>query len=368
MKKNIGFYILASLLVMLALTSCEQKPAALSTETVRVVGSAVRVPASTRAVAEGDTYVIDSVDAVIIDGKDIKDSLVPADPAALTGDKVNNVTFKAEVTIPSNVDFTAEGKKGYVFDEWEVLEVEEEEEEEEEGKRAVAPADPAFLEEIEDWLELEGREHSETLKNVPAAYIPYLVAEYDNGFYITLDAKAEGAAAGDGTKANPYTVQEFIDSKYDEDEVTLVISGTDAEAFAGLMTALEGMNGLEELKLRAEGAELKTVPALENLEEIELSGFTFTEKVVLNAAKNEYKFVNCTFNLGIEVTAAAEIEFKGGNLGDVTIIAAEEVEIENATAGVIDLTQMKSGEVELENVTYTELKKSESPDVEFEEE
>ena len=374
MKKNFFRIALIALAAMLVITGCSgDNSANVSTKTVRVIGTYGKMDApAARALSragEPEKMGITSVDKVVINGKDITNDLTAV------GNPVegqNNVTFEAQVEVPSKVSFTAEAKEGYVFAEWEVLEIEEKEEEKKEGK-AVAAVDPEFLEQIEDWLEDNNLEHSATLKDVPAEYIPYLVAEYDNGYYIDLDAQ----------DASKKTVDQFaeIAKTYEEEELTLVISGSNADAFKTILDTLNTINGLEELKLQAdEGTKLESIPSFGKLKEIELVGFTFDNDVVIESAnaKYELELKSCTFNgafnlknakeielknctmKNVEIAAAGEIEIKGGTAENITVTATEveELELKNlAITGKLDLSAITKGEVELKNVTYNELAK-----------
>ena len=369
MKKNFFRIALIALAAMLVITGCSgDNSANVSTKTVRVIGTYGKMdtPAAralSRA-AEPEKMGITSVDKVVVNGKDITDALQPVEGQTLT-EGANNITFEAQVEVPSKVSFTAEAKEGYVFAEWEVLEIEEKE-----GK-AVAAVDPEFLEQIEDWLEDNNLEHSATLKDVPAEYIPYLVAEYDNGYYIDLDAQ----------DASKKTVDQFaeIAKTYEEEELTLVISGSNADAFKTLLNTLNTINELEELKLQAdEGTKLESIPSFGKLKEIELVGFTFDNDVVIESAnaKYELELKSCTFNgafnlknakeielknctmKNVEIAAAGEIEIKGGTAENITVTATEveELELKNlAITGKLDLSAITKGEVELKNVTYNEL-------------
>ena len=367
MKKNFFRIALIALAAMLVITGCSgDNSANVSTKTVRVIGTYGKMDApAARALsraAETEQMGITSVDKVVVNGKDIKNDLKPVDPNAKPG---NNVEFEAQVEVPSKVSFTAEAKPGFVFDEWEVLEDKKASKENPELKK--------MLKQIDKWLEKNNLEHSETLTDVPAEYIQYLVAEYDNGYYVTLGNKAEAKAAeesvkNDGTNAHPYTVDEFIALGYTEDELTLVISGDNAEEFNKLINHLQTLNKLEELKLKANGATLEKLPALDKLEEIALTGFTFTADIELNNAKNEYKFVDCEFQGKLTITNAKEIEIAGGKATDIVVVAAEEAEFENITlSGSIDLTQMVEGEVEIEGIAKDLVKyNAENKDLEVE--
>lgn len=348
MKKNFFRIMAIALAAMLVITGCSSdNNAKVSTKTVRVIGTYGKMDApAARALSRApeENMGITSVDKVVVNGKDITADLKPVDPQAKPG---NNVEFEAQVEVPSKVTFKAEAKPGFVFDEWEVLESKEAKENKELKKT---------LKQIDKWLEKNNLEHSETLTDVPAEYIQYLVAEYDNGYYVTLGNKAEAIAAeesvkNDGTSEHPYTVDEFIALAYSEDELTLVISGDDPAEFDKLIAHLQTIKDLEELKLRAVGATLEKLPALEKLEEIALTGFTFTADIELNNAKNEYKFVDCEFQGKLTITSAKEIEIKGGKATDIVVVAAEEAEFENITiSGSIDLTKMTEGEVEIEGI------------------
>ena len=334
MKRSIISILIIALVFALTLTSCAgSKPA--EAKTVRVIGTATT---ETRAIE--NKLTIASVDKVMVNGTDIKDQLVAA-PGATDGQ--NNVVFSATVEVPSKTVIEASAKPGFVFDEWEVLDDED------------CTADPALLDKIEDWLEANDLEHKEKLTNVPAEYLPYLVAEYDHGFYVTLDAPTATSEEAKGTKANPFTVDEFIASKYN-DELTLVVLGTNEKELAKLIGSIKNV---EELKLKAKDVKLTALPSLSTLlEEIVLSGFEFTADIEIDNASSEIKFENCKFT-NLTVKNADELELKGGEATTVTILAAEEVEIKNMTIGTLDLSAMGKGEVELKNVSYTTINKPE---------
>ena len=342
MKRSIISILIIALVFALTLTSCAgSKPA--EAKTVRVIGTAT---SQTRAIE--NKLTIASVDKVMVNGTDIKDQLVAA-PGATDGQ--NNVVFSATVEVPSKTVIEASAKPGFVFDEWEVLDDED------------CTADSALLDKIEDWLEDNDLEHKEKLTNVPAEYLPYLVAEYDHGFYVTLDEPTATSEEVKGTKANPFTVDEFIASKYN-DELTLVVLGTNETEFARLIGSIKNV---EELKLKAEGVKLTALPSLSTLEEIVLSGFEFTADIEIDNASSEIKFENCKFT-NLTVKNASELELKGGEATTVAILAAEEVEIKNMQIGTLDLSAMQEGEVELKNVSYTTIKNpAEGADVEIEE-
>lgn len=333
MKRSIISILIIALVFALTLTSCAgSKPA--ETKTVRVIGTAT---SQTRAI--DNKLTIASVDKVMVNGTDIKDQLVAA-PGATDGQ--NNVVFSATVEVPSKTVIEASAKPGFVFDEWEVLDDED------------CTADPALLDKIEDWLEANDLEHKEKLTDVPAEYLPYLVAEYDHGFYVTLDAPTATSEEAKGTKANPFTVDEFIASKYN-DELTLVVLGTNETKFARLIGSIKNV---EELKLKAEGVKLTALPSLSTLEEIVLSGFEFTSDIEIDSASSEIKFKNCKFT-NLTVKNADDLELTGGEATTVTILAAEEVEIKNMKIGTLNLSAMEEGEVELKNVSYTTINKPE---------
>lgn len=331
MKKTI-ISILIALLLASVLTGCaETNP--ISTKTVRVIGTAT---AKTER-ALGSNLTIGSVDKIELNGTDIKDQFVPESGAT---EGQNNVVFTATVEVPAKTSLEASAKPGFVFDEWEVLDDDE------------TPASSALLDKIEDWLDENNRKNNEKIVDIPAEYLPYIVAEYDNGYYITLESVA--APEGDkGTAGNPLTVEEFITKAYAEDELTLVISGTNDTEFSKLIASINSLAKLEELKLKANGATISAVPSFTTLEEIHLTGFTFSNDVTINNAKAEIKFEDCIFKTILTVEAAEELEIKGGSVETVIIKAAGEVELEDITIGTLDLSGMREGEVELERVTYT---------------
>lgn len=359
------FTIIALVLVAaLALAGCKPDVGGqLSARKVRMVGTAKAVGASKALSGEPAGFVIDSVDSVIVDGVDIKPLLKPVGEVA---DGQNNVTFSAEVSVPENVTFSAEAKVGYVFDEWEVLDDEE-----------AAGVDEDLLDRVEDWLEDKRLEREETI-NVPAEYIQYLVAEYDHGFYVDLGAAASDG--NDGTKAHPFAVSELVArlETYNEDELTLVLTGNDAEAFGTLVAALGGKH-LEEVKIRSNNIALDKLPEIAGLEELSLSGFTFTAEIVVDAADAEYKFEDCHFNFGFKAVSAAELEMLGCFFKNVVVQAVGEIEIKgggaegfsveastleefelelkrfNVEEGTIDLSKIAAGEVELKDVLYNDL-------------
>lgn len=330
MKKTI-ISILIALLLASVLTGCaETNP--ISTKTVRVIGTAT---AKTER-ALGSNLTIGSVDKIELNGTDIKDQFVPESGA--TAGK-NNVVFTATVEVPAKTSLEASAKLGFVFDEWDVLDDDE------------TPASSALLDKIEDWLDENNRKNNEKLVDIPAEYLPYIVAEYDNGYYVTLESVA--ATEGEkGTAGNPLTVDEFIAKAYAKDELTLVISGTDEAEFSKLIDKINKLTNLDELKLKAKGATISVVPSFIKLEEIHLTGFTFSSDVTINNSKAEIKFEDCTFKT-LTVENAEELEIKGGSADTVIIKAAEEVELEDITIGTLDLSGMQEGEVELERVTYT---------------
>ena len=336
MKKNIVSILMISLVLLLTLASCSPNNGSTSVRTVRVIGTAKSVAAATRASEQ--KYVLGSVTEVKVNGVDIKDKLVPVNPSAVQ-DGQNNVEFKADVEVLDKTTLEASPEKGFVFDEWEVLD--------DENNAAV---DPKLLDRIEDWLEDNNLENKEKIDNVPSEYIPYLVAEYDRGYYVDLSLTE---SVGDGSKANPYSVGDFKAVQHNEDELTLVLVRQDANGnFDALIKHINTLSGLEELKIKSEaGVEVAALPTLDKLEEIKLSGFTFTEAITLAGAneESEYDFDNCIFkDLTIN---GGEVEINGGTADNITILAGE-VEIENMDiANTLDLSQMKNGSVELENVT-----------------
>lgn len=343
MKKTI-ISILIALLLASVLTGCaETNP--ISTKTVRVIGTAT---AKTER-ALGSNLTIGSVDKIELNGTDIKDQFVP-EPGATAGK--NNVVFTATVEVPAKTSLEASAMPGFVFDEWEVLDDEE------------STASSALLDKIEDWLDENNRKNNEKLVDIPAEYLPYIVAEYDNGYYVTLGSVA--APEGEkGTAGNPLTVDELIAKAYAKDELTLVISGTDEAEFSKLIDKINKLTNLDELKLKAKGATISVVPSFIKLEEIHLTGFTFSSDVTINNAKAEIKFEDCTFKT-LTVENADALEIKGGSAETVIIKAAEEVELEDITIGTLDLSGMQEGEVELERVKYTTYNKPNNNEVSVE--
>lgn len=345
MKKNIIAILMISLVLIITLASCSADNGSTSTQKVRVIGTAA--PATKTRAANG--VKIASVDKVIVNGTDITDKLEAKDPNAKPGQ--NNVVFEAEVEVFEKTSIEASAEEGFVFDEWEVLDDDESEQSE------------AFLDKIEDWLEASGQEHSEKLSNVPAEYLPYIVAEYDNGYYVNLDnALAEGEK---GTKDVPYSVEGFLQAKknYDDDELTLVLQGSNSENFTKLSDGIKALR-LDELKLKSESRiELTTLPSFS---EIKFSGFSFGDLEITASGECEYEFEDCNFG-ALKIDAAeAELELQGGKAASITILSAEEVEIEDmAVEGDIDLSAMKSGEVEIKRTKGIVIKPSSGLDVEI---
>ena len=311
--------------------------------------------ASERALSRssGEQMGITSVDKVVVDGKDIKNDLKPAEGQNLT-EGANNITFEAQVEVSSTVTFSAEAKPGFVFDEWKVDE----------------NAKKSLRKEIERWLEKNNREESETLVDLPSNYLPFLLAEYDNGFYVALDAEEPKAdAPNNGTRDLPFTAEEFAKAmaEYKEDELTLVISGTDSLSFAKVFAALEANKTIEEIKIKAENVTITELPAFTGLKEIAISGFTFTKAITLSGIK-ELSLENCTFT---DLTASniEELEIEGGNAGNIIIKdKVEEAELEKINVtGKIDLMGMTSGEVEIEGIAKDKVQYDASKvEVEFE--
>lgn len=341
MKKTI-ISILIALLLAAVLTGCaETNP--ISTKTVRVIGTAT---AKTER-ALGSNLTIGSVDKIELNGTDIKDQFVPESGAT---EGQNNVVFTATVEVPAKTSLEASAKPGFVFDEWEVLDDDE------------SSASSALLDKIEDWLDENNRKNNEKLVDIPAEYLPYIVAEYDNGYYVTLDT-ATAPEGEKGTAGNPLTVDEFIAIAYAKDELTLVISGTDEAEFSKLIASINKLTNLDELKLKAKDATISDIP---NFKELHLTGFTFSNDVTINNANAEIKFEDCIFKTTLTVEAADELEIKGGSAETVIIKAAEEVELEDITIGTLDLSGMQEGEVELERVKYTTYNKPNNNEVSVE--
>ena len=348
MKRNFSLVLTLLLVAILLLASCENNSKLTSsTKTVRVIGTAVEK--DKRSLPENIT--IDSVDKIIIEGKDITDDLKPVKANVKAGD--NNVEFRTKVVVSGETSFEAVAKKGYIFDSWDILDLDDD------------YVSEAYLDKIEDWLENNNLEHSEKLENVPAEYIPYLVAEYDNGFYISLD-KTE-ATVGEGTKDSSFSVVEFINQAktYNKDELTLVISGTNEAQFNKLINELNRMNNLEEVKIKTEeGVSLSTLPTITS-EEITLSGITFSGELIIDNKDVEYEFEKCSFN-SLTIKNANEISIKGGKASVLTVYSGEEIEIEYMEIGKLDLSNMTEGEVELKRVKYSEYMEPKSKNVEIE--
>lgn len=348
MKKSFSLVLTILLVTILLFASCENgRKLTSSTKTVRVIGTAVEK--DKRSLSENIT--IDSVDKIIIEGKDITNELKPVKTNVKAGD--NNVEFRTKVVVSGETSFEASARKGYVFDSWDILDLDEE------------YASEAYLDRIEDWLESNNLEHSEKLENVPAEYIPYLVAEYDNGFYIDLDTLE--TIVGEGTKDSPFSVDEFINhaQTYNKDELTLVISGTNEVQFSKLINELNKMKNLEEVKIKTtEGIFLSTLPTIIS-EEITFSGITFTDELVIDNKDVEYEFKNCSFN-SLTIKNANEISIEDSKASIITIYSGEEIEIENMEIGKLDLSNMTKGDVELKRVKYTEYFEPKTKDVEIE--
>ena len=348
MKRNFSLVLTLLLVAILLLASCENNSKLTSsTKTVRVIGTAVEK--DKRSLPENIT--IDSVDKIIIEGKDITDDLKPVKANVKAGD--NNVEFRTKVVVSGETSFEAVAKKGYIFDSWDILDLDDD------------YVSEAYLDKIEDWLENNNLEHSEKIENVPAEYIPYLVAEYDNGFYIALN-KTE-ATVGEGTKDSPFSVDEFINQAktYNKDELTLVISGTNEAQLNKLINELNRMNNLEEVKIKTEeGVSLSTLPTITS-EEITLSGITFSGELVIDNPNVEYEFENCSFN-SLTIKNTNEISIKGGKASVLTVHSGEELDIEYMEIGKLDLSNMTEGEVELKRVTYKEYIEPKNKNVEIE--
>lgn len=348
MKKSIILILTLLLVTAISLVSCENGSRLTNTtKTVRVIGTAVEK--NKRSVS--DDITIDSVDRIIVEGNDITDDLKPINPNVKAGD--NNVEFRTKVVVSGETSFEAVAKKGYIFDSWDILDLDDD------------YVSEAYLDKIEDWLENNNLEHSEKLENVQAEYIPYLVAEYDNGFYIALD-KTE-ATVGEGTKDSPFSVVEFINQAktYNKDELTLVISGTNEAQFNKLINELNRMNNLEEVKIKTEeGVSLSTLPTITS-EEITLSGITFSGELVIDNKDVEYEFEKCSFN-SLTIKNANEISIKDGKASVLTVYSGEEIEIEYMEIGKLDLSNMTEGEVELKRVKYSEYMEPKSKNVEIE--
>ena len=348
MKKSIILILTLLLVTAISLVSCENGSGLTNTtKTVRVIGTAVEK--NKRSVS--DDITIDSVDRIIVEGNDITDDLKPINPNVKPGD--NNVEFRTKVVVSGETSFEAVAKKGYIFDSWDILDLDDD------------YVSEAYLDKIEDWLENNNLEHSEKIENVPAEYIPYLVAEYDNGFYIALN-KTE-ATVGEGTKDSPFSVDEFINQAktYNKDELTLVISGTNEAQLNKLINELNRMNNLEEVKIKTEeGVSLSTLPTITS-EEITLSGITFSGELVIDNKDVEYEFEKCSFN-SLTIKNANEISIKDGKASVLTVYSGEEIEIEYMEIGKLDLSNMTEGEVELKRVKYSEYMEPKSKNVEIE--
>ncbi len=333
MRKKHAVILMISVLALITLASCSTGSNSSSTQKVRIIGTAKAVNTQTRAI--DDKFIIDSVNKVIVDGNNITDQLKPSDPNNVK-DGMSNVEFQADVEVFTKTSFEAEAKPGFIFDEWEVLEL-----------KGTSRKDKYLLDRIEDWLEYNDLEHSERLDNIPAEYITYLVAEYDRGFYVTLDDKA---SAGDGSKGNPFSVEEMtnaINSIGKTSELTLVISGKNSTELDKLIKSLESFTSIYEIKLKADGAELLSIPSGK---EIMLSGFIFNE-LTINNIHSEYEFKNCTFGT-LVIENANEIELKGGTVSNLSVINADEVKIENMEIDKLDLSRMTAGEVEIEKSSW----------------
>lgn len=348
MKKSFILFLTLLLVTVISLVSCENGSQLRNTKkTVRVIGTAVEK--NKRSLS--DNITIDSVDRIIVEGNDITNDLKPVNPNVKNGD--NNVEFRTEVIVSGETSFLAVAKKGYVFDSWDILDLDDD------------YVSEAYLDRIEKWLEDNDLEHCEKLENVPAEYIPYLVAEYDNGFYISLE-KLE-TVTGEGTKDSPFSVGEFINqaNSYNTDELTLVISGSNEAEFSKLITALNTMKNLDEVKIKAgEEVSLSTLPVVTS-DEITFSGINFTDELVIDNKNVEYEFENCSFT-NLTIKNANEISIKGNKATAITIYSVEEIEIKNTEIGKLDLSNMTEGEVELKRVKYTEFIKPNNNNVEIE--
>ena len=349
MKKNFFRIAAIALAAMLVITGCAtDNGSTVSKKTVRIIGTYGELNTTTRALSragESEPKMgITSVDKVVVNGTNITEDLKPVNPNNVKPGQ-NNVEFEAQVEVPSTVNFAAAAKPGYVFDEWKVSK----------------DAEKALRKEIKKWLDKGDREESETLVDLPANYIPFLIAEYDNGYYVSLDDKTAPAAdapANNGTKNLPFTVTEFKTAmaEYNEDELTLVITGTNTDNFQALIDTLtakrEGKEAIEEIKIKANGVTLKTLPKFTGLEEISLAGFTFTDAITVTDL-NEISFENCKFT-ALTVSNVQELEIEGGEANNITVSGdVEEAEFENikiTEGGKIDLTGMTSGEVEIEGI------------------
>lgn len=338
MKKNFLKIAAIALTAMLVITGCSNDNGAnVSTKTVRVIGTYGKLDTpATKALsraAETENMGITSVDKVVVNGKDIKNDLKPVGNPK-EGD--NNVEFEAQVEISSKVNFTASAKPGYVFDEWKV------------DKKTEKP----LRKEIKKWLDQNDREESETLTDLPSNYIPHLLAEYDNGFYITLDPEAKADANNNGTRDLPYTADEFAEAmkNYKEDELTLVVSGSDAANFAKVFAALASTTKIDEIKIKADNVKLSELPKFSGLKEIAISGFTFDKAITVSDIK-ELSLENCKFT-DLTVTNVEELEIEGGEAANIIIKdAVKEVELEKINiTGEINLMEMTSGEVEIEGI------------------
>lgn len=347
--KKLAIYLTASLALLLASCSSGSDDSS-SVTTIRVKGTAKAkdASASTFTRAAGQQFGIDSIDSFSVNGTDIKDQLVA--PSGTTAGQ-HNVEFTAQVEVPEMTTIEAAARAGYIFDEWEVRE--------EDG------ADEALLDEIDDWLDKNDREHSEELVDVPKRYLPYLMAEYDYGFYVNLDASAP---EGLGTKNEPYNkhgltvkLRKDKDAGIKMDELSLVLgcsSSTpviDVKTFvSGLVTSLGTGTQLKELKLKiAPDVNVEVnFPDVSNLEELKLSDFKFTDAVTIDNATTEYQFENCVFPTDLTVTNATDIEIKGGTAANITISNVEDVEIKDGTATKITISSAK--EVEIESMTITD--------------
>ena len=335
MRKKHTVIMTILVLALITLASCSTGSNSSSTQKVRIIGTAKAVNMQTRATE--DKFVIDSVNKVIVDGNNITDQLSPSDPSNVK-DGMANVEFQADVEVFTNTSFEAEAKPGFIFDEWDVLE-----------PKGLSRKDKHLINRIEDWLEANNLEHSERLDSIPAEYITYLVAEYDRGFYVSLE---DAATAGDGTKNNPFTVDELLNAISAErkiSELTLVISGNNTSNLDKLVNGINRISSIDELKLKGEDAELSTIPSGKG---IKLSGFVFDE-LTINDRSSEYEFKNCSFGKLI-IENVNEIELKRGSVNELQAVNAEEINIEDMTIDILDLSRMTSGEVEIEHSSWNE--------------
>lgn len=336
--------LMISLVIVLTLASCSTNESVKSTKKVRVIGTAIE--RSTRSLS-GD-IAISSIEKYTVDGKDITSELKPINTTVKNGD--NNVEFQAEVEVLDRVTLSASAKEGYIFDKWDVLDLDDD--------NSSLRVSEEFLEKIERWLESNNLKYNEKLDNVPSEYISYLVAEYDNGFYLDLEKEDNGK----GIKDDPYSVNGFIQMMenssniYDEDELSLVISGSNPSDFEKLVRKINELDDIDELKIKAnnEKLSLSSIPSLQ-LEEITLFGFKFNDLTLSNSS-SEFKFENCTFT-NLIIDDVEEIEINGGSAETITIIKGEEIELKNMNKiSLLDLSRMIEGDVEIENCKYDNYK------------